>query len=142
MQLKLVVCMGNGAAGRVVDAVKQMFRQRNIVKAYNEFDSAFPSCIPNPLLPEKRDDTAVPVRAYGAGMGIALDGYFDRCLLFDENGELIKGYCIVGLLAEAFLKKISAKKSFMIPCLVWKKGKLCSAAGVPKMCKTEYAFIK
>lgn len=37
-------------------------------------------------------------------MGIAFDGDFDRCFLFDEKGQFIEGYYIVGLLAEAFLE--------------------------------------
>lgn len=47
-------------------------------------------------------------------MGIAFDGDFDRCFLFDEKGQFIEGYYIVGLLAEAFLEKIPARRSSMI----------------------------
>lgn len=46
-------------------------------------------------------------------MGIAFDGDFDRCFLFDEKGQFIEGYYIVGLLAEAFLEKTLARRSFM-----------------------------
>jgi len=35
----------------------------------------------------------------------AWDGDFDRCFFFDESGEFIEGYYLVGLLAEAFLRK-------------------------------------
>ena len=38
-------------------------------------------------------------------MGIAWDGDFDRCFLFDEKGTFIEGYYIVGLLAESILAK-------------------------------------
>ena len=64
----------------------------------------FPNGIPN-LLPECRDDTRNAVIKHGADMGIAFDGDFDRCFLFDEKGQFIEGYYIVGLLAEAFLEK-------------------------------------
>ena len=37
---------------------------------------------------------------YGADAGVAWDGDFDRCFLFDEKGTFIEGYYIVGLLAE------------------------------------------
>lgn len=47
-------------------------------------------------------------------MGIAFDGDFDRCFLFDEKGQFIEGYYIVGLLAEAFLEKIPARRSSTI----------------------------
>ena len=48
-------------------------------------------------------------------MGIAWDGDIDRCFLFDEQGEFIEGYYIVGLLAEAFLQKNQVPRSFTIP---------------------------
>ena len=40
----------------------------------------------------------------GADLGIAWDGDFDRCFLFDEHGGFIEGYYIVGLLASALLR--------------------------------------
>src|SRR5690606_5193917 len=33
------------------------------------------------------------------------DGDFDRCFFFDERGDFVEGYYLVGLLAEAFLLK-------------------------------------
>ncbi len=70
--------------------------------------------ISNPSLPECRADTADAVREHGADMGIAFDGDFDRCLLFDEKGDFIEGYYIVGLLAEAFLQKQAGRRSSTI----------------------------
>jgi phosphomannomutase len=52
-------------------------------------------------------------------MGIAWDGDFDRCFLFDEKGQFIEGYYIVGLLAQAFLLKQSGEKIVHDPRLVW-----------------------
>ena len=46
---------------------------------------SFPNGIPNPLLPENRAATADAVMAHKADMGIAWDGDFDRCFLFDEQ---------------------------------------------------------
>ena len=76
-----------------------------LIKVHHQPDASFPNGIPNPLLPENRADTSNMVKQHGADMGIAWDGDFDRCFLFDEHGEFIEGYYIVGLLAEAFLKK-------------------------------------
>ena len=39
----------------------------------------------------------------GADMGVAFDGDFDRCFLFDEKGHFVPGEYIVGLLASIFL---------------------------------------
>src|SRR5690606_37679625 len=112
--LKLVVNAGNGAAGHVIDAIEERFAAQGapvqFVKIHHDADGTFPNGIPNPLLPENRAATAEAVCAYGADMGIAWDGDFDRCFLFDEHGEFIEGYYIVGLLAEAFLNKHSGEK--------------------------------
>ena len=107
--LKLVVNAGNGAAGHVIDAIEARFEKNAIpiefVKINHEPDGNFPNGIPNPLLPENRTATAEAVKAHGADMGIAWDGDFDRCFLFDEKGTFIEGYYIVGLLAEVFFQK-------------------------------------
>lgn len=66
-------------------------------------DGTFPNGVPNPLLVPNREATAKLVREYQADLGVAWDGDFDRCFLFDEKAEFIEGYYIVGLLAEVFL---------------------------------------
>lgn len=117
--LKLVINSGNGAAGHVIDALESRFRKANapveFIKIHHQPDGNFPNGIPNPLLPECRQDTTDAVIKYNADIGIAFDGDFDRCFLFDEKGEFIEGYYIVGLLAEAFLEKAPAHGLFMIP---------------------------
>ncbi|GGA72613.1 phosphomannomutase [Neiella marina] len=145
--LKLVVNAGNGAAGHVVDALEQAFAELSIpvslIKIHNEPDSTFPNGIPNPLLPENRPATANAVKAHGADMGIAWDGDFDRCFLFDENGEFIEGYYIVGLLAEAFLQSLQGAKIIHDPRLTWNTIDVVNqAGGEPILSKTGHAFIK
>jgi len=76
-------------------------------------------------------------------MGIAWDGDFDRCFLFDETGEFIEGYYIVGLLAEAFLQQHQGAKIIHDPRLTWNTIDVVEAAGgVPIQSKTGHAFIK
>lgn len=145
--LKLVVNSGNGAAGHVIDAIENIMRQRGVpiefIKVHHRPDGTFPNGIPNPLLPECRADTANAVRSHGADMGIAFDGDFDRCFLFDENGEFIEGYYIVGLLAEAFLQLQPGAKIIHDPRLSWNTIDLVNqAGGTPIMSKTGHAFIK
>jgi len=145
--LKLVVNAGNGAAGHVVDALEARFKAAKVpvefIKVHHLPDGNFPNGIPNPLLPECRQDTADAVRQHGADMGIAWDGDFDRCFLFDETGEFIEGYYIVGLLAEAFLQKSPGAKIIYDPRLTWNTVDVVTqAGGVPVLCKTGHAFIK
>lgn len=145
--LKLVVNAGNGAAGHVIDAIEQRFKAASIpvefIKVHHEADGSFPNGIPNPLLIENRPATADAVKKYGADMGIAWDGDFDRCFLFDENGAFIEGYYIVGLLADAFLANNPGAKIIYDPRLTWNTIDIVeSAGGVPIMSKTGHAFIK
>ncbi|GGA81148.1 phosphomannomutase [Neiella marina] len=145
--LKLVVNAGNGAAGHVVDALESVFKQADVpielIKIHNEPDSTFPNGIPNPLLPENRPATANAVKEHNADMGIAWDGDFDRCFLFDENGEFIEGYYIVGLLAKAFLDQQPGAKIIHDPRLTWNTIDVVEQAGGNAiMSKTGHAFIK
>lgn len=145
--LKLVVNAGNGAAGHVIDALEQRFQalgaRVEFIKVHHQPDGTFPNGIPNPILPENRAATADAVKAHGADMGIAWDGDFDRCFLFDENGEFIEGYYIVGLLAEAFLKKEPGAKIIHDPRLTWNTIDICQQHGGQAIqSKTGHAFIK
>ena len=145
--IKLVVNSGNGAAGHVIDALEEKFKSLSVpiefIKIHHQPDATFPNGIPNPLLPENRADTSNAVIQHGADMGIAWDGDFDRCFLFDENGEFIEGYYIVGLLAEAFLKKQPNAKIIYDPRLTWNTQEIVKqAGGIPVMSKTGHAFIK
>lgn len=145
--LKLVVNSGNGAAGHVIDAIERRFIQAGVpvtfIKVHHQPDGHFPNGIPNPLLPECRADTANAVKQHQADMGIAFDGDFDRCFLFDETGQFIEGYYIVGLLAEAFLQKTPGAKIIHDPRLIWNTQQIVTRnGGVPVMSKTGHAFIK
>jgi phosphomannomutase len=145
--LKLVVNAGNGAAGPVIDALASVMAQQDIpiefIRIHHDPDGDFPNGIPNPLLVGNRQDTADAVIKYGADMGIAWDGDFDRCFLFDEHGEFVEGYYIVGLLAQAFLDKEQGAKIIYDPRVFWNTENIVSSAGgVPIMSKTGHAFIK
>ncbi len=145
--LKLVMNAGNGAAGHVVDAIEEKFKQLNVpvelIKIHNEADGTFPHGIPNPILVENRESTRSAVLIHKADMGIAWDGDFDRCFLFDEKGQFIEGYYIVGLLAQAFLLKQKGEKIVHDPRLVWNTLDILEQyEGVAVQSKSGHAFIK
>ncbi|GGW82428.1 phosphomannomutase CpsG [Alteromonas halophila] len=145
--LKIVANVGNGAAGKALDAIEQQLNNKNVpvtfTKVHHKPDGTFPNGIPNPLLPENRADTANAVREHNADFGIAWDGDFDRCFLFDANGEFIEGYYIVGLLAEAFLEKEPNARIIYDPRVYWNTEDIINKHdGVPVKCKTGHAFIK
>ena len=145
--LKLVVNAGNGAAGHVIDALEDKFKQRQVpiefIKLHHEADGHFPNGIPNPILIENRSVTSQAVIEHQADMGIAWDGDFDRCFLFDEQGQFIEGYYIVGLLAEAFLNSNPRSKIIHDPRLTWNTIDIVNSnQGYAIESKTGHAFIK
>lgn len=145
--LKLVINSGNGAAGHVIDAIEFRFKNAGVpiefIKIHHQPDGNFPNGIPNPLLPECRQDTTDAVIKYKADMGIAFDGDFDRCFFFDGNGSFIEGYYIVGLLSAAFLDKYPNSRIIHDPRLSWNTIDIVNkAGGIPVMSKTGHAFIK
>jgi phosphomannomutase len=140
--LKIVVNSGNGCAGAVVDLLEKQLPFQ-FIKLNHEPDGSFPRGVPNPLLPENREETAQAVRKYGADLGIAWDGDFDRCFFWDENGEFIEGYYLVGLLALEMLLQEPGGTILYDPRLTWNTEELVfQAGGVPIMTKTGHAFIK
>ena len=140
--LTIVVNAGNGGAGLVIDALAPHL-PFNFIRLHHEPDGNFPNGIPNPLLPECREDTAKAVIRHGADFGVAWDGDFDRCFFFDANGRFIEGYYLVGLLAESMLRKHPGGKIIHDPRLTWNTIEMVKAAGgIPVMSKTGHAFIK
>lgn len=140
--LKIVCNAGNGGAGAIIDALEASL-PFEFIKVHHQADGTFPNGIPNPLLPERRQATIDAVKAHKADFGIAWDGDFDRCFFFDENGEFIEGYYLVGLLAQAFLSKAPGAKIVHDPRLTWNTiDQVTEAGGVPVQSKTGHAFIK
>jgi phosphomannomutase (EC 5.4.2.8) len=140
--LKIVMDAGNGSAGAVIKQITEKLPFECIL--VNEIpDGNFPNGVPNPLLPENRSTTSKAVKEHQADFGIAWDGDFDRCFLFDENGEFIEGYYLVGLLAETLLAKHPGEKIIHDPRLTWNTiNQVKQAGGVPVQSKTGHAFIK
>lgn len=140
--MKIVANPGNGGAGPVlIELAKHL--PFEFITLNDTPDGSFPNGVPNPLLLPNREATAKVVRESGADLGIAWDGDFDRCFLFDEKAEFIEGYYIVGLLAEAFLRKEPGAKIMFDPRLTWNTEEILRRdGGVPVRCKSGHAFMK
>ena len=140
--LKIVANSGNGSAGPVIEALAK-YLPFEIIPVYGEPDGSFPHGVPNPLLQENREATAKAVVENQADFGVAWDGDFDRCFLYDEQGNFIEGYYMVGFLAQAFLEKNQGAKVVYDPRCIWNTIELVEqAGGEPVVCKGGHAFIK
>lgn len=143
----LLVNAGNGAAGHVIDEIERRFIAQNVpvkfIKIHHEPNGSFPNGIPNPILVENQGVTSEAVIKHKADFGIAWDGDFDRCFLFDENGKFIEAYYIVGLLAAAFLSKSQNEKIVHDPRLIWNTLDIVSKyGGTAVQSKSGHAYIK
>ena len=138
-----VVCnAGNGGAGRIIDLLEP-YLPFKFIKVHHHPDGNFPNGVPNPLLEENRQPTVDALLKNKADVAIAWDGDFDRCFFFDEKGGFIEGYYIVGLLAEAFLKKHPGSKIIHDPRLLWNTEAVVKQfGGKTVQCKSGHAFIK
>jgi len=140
--LKIVVNAGNGGAGPIIDLLEPHL-PFEFIKLQHDPDGSFPNGVPNPLLPENRAVTRAAVLAHGADLGVAWDGDFDRCFPFDEQGQFIEGYYIVGLLAKAVLAREPGAKIVHDPRLTWNSIEMITAlGGVPVQSKSGHAFMK
>ncbi|MBE8425081.1 phosphomannomutase CpsG, partial [Leptospira borgpetersenii serovar Balcanica] len=106
--LKIIINSGNGSAGPTVDLIEQRLQQSGapveLIKIHHTPDGSFPNGIPNPRIIANRESTKQAVINHKAVLGIAFDGDFDRCFLFDAQGEFVEGSYVVGMLAQAFLQ--------------------------------------
>ena len=144
---KIVINSGNGAAGPTLDAINKKFIEMgiktNFIFVDHDPDPSFPNGIPNPLLEENRSSTANAVIAEKAEFGVAFDGDFDRCFLFDQFGGFIPGEYVVSLLAEVFLRKEEGATIIHDPRVFWNTiDVVAKCGGHAVVSKTGHAFVK
>ena len=140
--LKIICNPGNGMAGPVIDLLEQHL-PFEFIKVQHDPDGTFPNGVPNPLLPEGRCATIDAIRQHGADLGVAWDGDFDRCFLFDHNGRFVEGYYIVGLLGVQLLQQNPGERIVYDPRLTWNTIELVSQNGGEAIqSKSGHSFMK
>ena len=141
-KLKVVVNPGNGGAGLIIDQLEPHL-PFEFIKVNHTPDGTFSTGVPYPMPEENRAATADVVRRSGADVGLAWDGDYDRCFFFDEQGQFIEGYYLVGLLAQVFLAREPGGRIVHDPRLTWNTIDLVRRhGGEPVLCKSGHAFIK
>jgi phosphomannomutase len=140
--LTIAVNAGNGGAGPIVDALEAHLPFA-FAKINHTPDGHFPNGVPNPMIEANRAATSELVVERAADFGVAWDGDFDRCFLFDETGAFIEGYYIVGLLAQSFLDESPGERIVHDPRLTWNTLDIVAAAGGRAVqSKSGHAFMK
>ena len=140
--LKVLVNAGNGCAGPAVDLIEK-FLPFEFVKLNHEPDGTFPNGIPNPLLKENQTVTSDAVVEVGADLGIAWDGDFDRCFFFDENGQFIDNYYLIGMISQVLLEQEKGSNIIHDPRLIWNtREEVQNYGGHPIQSKAGHSFIK
>jgi phosphoglucosamine mutase len=110
MGLRIVLDCANGAAYKVAPLVfeelgAEVIRQGVSPNGLNINDKC------GALHPE---NVAGSVTEYRANIGISLDGDGDRCILSDENGEIVDGDQIIGLCALEMAREGTLKKKTVV----------------------------
>ena len=143
--LTILVNAGNGAAGPTFDALAASLKDTPLrfIRHNHTPDGRFPNGVPNPQLVQNHAMTADAVVAAGADMGVAWDGDFDRCFLFDHKGAFIPGEYVVGLLAQAFLAKEPGAAIAYEPRVIWNtQDVIANAGGRAVLSKTGHSHMK
>lgn len=139
----IVINAGNGAAGPTADALLKHLPNLSVTRVHHTPDGTFPNGIPNPLLPQNRASTADAVKQHNASLGIAWDGDFDRCFLYDEHGTFISNYYICSLLARALLAKEAGATITHDPRQYWDtKHTIESLGGTALISRVGHGYIK
>ena len=138
-----VLCdAGNGAAGIALEQLLPHL-PLEVTKRLFEPDGNFPNGVPNPILEEQRAGTEELMKKGGFDFGVAWDGDYDRCFFFDEFGNFLEGYYIVGLLAQAILTAEPGHTIVYDPRLTWNTLDIVAKLkGKAVICKSGHAFIK
>ena len=129
-----------------MDAIEARFKALGapveLIKVHNTPDGNFPNGIPNPLLPECRDDTRNAVIKHGADMGIAFMAILTAVSCLTKRA-VYRGLLHCRSAGRAFLEKNPGAKIIHDPRLSWNTVDVVTAAGgTPVMSKTGHAFIK
>ncbi|MDZ5761514.1 phosphoglucosamine mutase [Lyticum sinuosum] len=104
---RIVVDCGNGAAYRIAPVVFWELGA-NVIPIHNEPDGLNINNLCGSIYPQSLQSKVIETRA---DIGIALDGDADRVCICDENGEIVDGDHIIGVIALELLHNQRMKKN-------------------------------
>ncbi len=103
-RMKIVVDGSNGMAGKWVPIVLGDVAEIELTCFNMEHDGEFVH-EPNPLVDANLEQLRAEVLKRGADFGVCFDGDADRCILVDEQAEIIRCDLLTALFARMFLKR-------------------------------------
>ncbi len=140
--MKVVIDASNGMAGQWVPIVFGDVEGLDLTCLNMETNGDFVH-EPNPLVDSNLDQLRDEVRRTGADVGVCFDGDADRCMLVDENADIVRCDRVTSLLARHFLQDhpgativYDLRSSRVLPEEIRKHG------GVPRRERVGHAFMK
>lgn len=116
---KVVVDTANGVGGILMEKMQNWYPNIEFIPLFWQVDGTFPNHPSDPMPEENRKFLKDKVLETGADCGFFLDGDADRCVIVDENGDLLNGDFIVSLFAEYFLDPKILKESAFTNSIVY-----------------------
>ncbi len=140
---RVVVDGANGMGGPDYLELARRQTPLEILPLYLDPDDNFPHHEPNPLVFENLRDLQAEVRRTGADLGVALDGDGDRCLMVDEQGDIVPADLTTALIApEVLAEHPGTPILFDVRSSRVVAEEILAAGGRPVECRVGHAFIK
>ena len=140
--LRIVIDYGNGV-GSI--SAKPFFEKTNfeIFSMFSEPKPDFPNHEPNPHVEKNFKPLVDEVIKRKADMGIFFDGDADRAIPVDENGIVLRGDVLIGILALDILKSCDEKQIYYdLRCSKTLKEEIESLGGIPIKMKVGNPYYK
>lgn len=141
--LSVVIDCGNGMAGATIHQLLARYPAMQARVLYDTPDGTFPHHEANPLKEETLADLKKAVLDAGADFGAAYDGDGDRIGFVDENGAMVGGDVMTGLIgAEIARAQPGATILYDLRMRRAVARAIKAAGGRPEMSRVGHAFIK
>ncbi|UCD76292.1 MAG: phosphomannomutase/phosphoglucomutase [Phycisphaerales bacterium] len=142
-KLKVVIDASNGMAGTMVPKVFADVPGLQIIDINSDNSTGEFVHEPNPLVEANLAELRERVKSEGADVGICFDGDADRCMVVDENADIIGCDHLTAWLAQRFLAKhpgsaivFDLRSSKSLPEMI------AEAGGRPVKSRVGHVFMK
>lgn len=101
----IAVDTGNGVAGPIVKKILDGIEGLDVTEMYYELDGNYPNHQANPLEAKNLKDISAMIKKKKAHFGFVFDGDADRCILMDNNGDVVNVDMLLCVIADEENKK-------------------------------------